>query len=107
MADVGSRFRYYERHYSCALCIRNEAAQVHEADRRRGGYLAASGARATGGPAPGVTRTWHSIEDYVTDVNNARIWAGVHYRFSTEVGAAMGRKISDLAVQNYMMVAAQ
>jgi vanadium-dependent haloperoxidase-like protein len=57
--------------------------------------------------APGVTRTWHSIEDYVTDVKNARIWSGVHYRFSTEVGAAMGRKIGDLACQDYMIVAAQ
>jgi hypothetical protein len=34
-------------------------------------------------------------------------WPGIHYRFSTEVGAAMGRKISDLAVQNYIMVATQ
>jgi hypothetical protein len=57
--------------------------------------------------APGVTRTWRRIQDYVTDVNNARIWAGVHYRFSTEVGEAMGRKIGDLAVRNHMTIAPQ
>jgi len=32
--------------------------------------------------------------------------AGGHYRFSTEVGAAIGRKIGELAVQNYMILLA-
>jgi hypothetical protein len=40
-------------------------------------------------------------------VRNARIWAGVHYRFSTEVGDAMGRKIGALAVENHMLLAAK
>jgi hypothetical protein len=31
-------------------------------------------------------------------VSNARVWAGVHYRFSTEVGEAMGRQIGHLAI---------
>lgn len=35
----------------------------------------------------------------MTGVNKARIWAGVHYRFSTEVGAAMDRKAGELAVK--------
>jgi hypothetical protein len=33
----------------------------------------------------------------VQEVDNARIWGGIHYRNSTEVGEAMGRKIGVLA----------
>jgi hypothetical protein len=91
--------------YPCAHCI--TAAAVARVLKSELGSGPIGPIAMTSPTAPGVTRTWHSIEDYVTDVNNARIWAGVHYRFSTEVGAAMGRKIGDLAVQNYMMVAAQ
>lgn len=91
--------------YPCAHCI--TAAAVATVLKSEFGSGPIGPIAMTSPTAPGVTRTWHSIEDYVTDVNNARIWAGVHYRFSTEVGAAMGRKIGDLAVQNYMMVAAQ
>ncbi|MGY3619877.1 vanadium-dependent haloperoxidase [Bradyrhizobium sp. USDA 10063] len=48
--------------------------------------------------APGVTRKWTRIQDYSDEVANARIYAGFHYRFSTEVGKQMGRKIGELTV---------
>ena len=48
--------------------------------------------------APGVTRRWTRLEDYVNEVSNARVWAGFHYRFSTEVARDMGRKIGELTV---------
>lgn len=48
--------------------------------------------------APGVTRKWSRLQDYSDEVANARIWAGFHYRFSTEVGKDMGRKIGALTV---------
>jgi hypothetical protein len=35
-------------------------------------------------------------------VANARIYDGVHYRTSGEAGAAMGRKIGEYTVQNYL-----
>jgi hypothetical protein len=31
-----------------------------------------------------------------------RIWGGIHFRNSLEVGEAMGRKIADHLVANYM-----
>lgn len=31
----------------------------------------------------------------------ARIYDGVHYRHSTEVGSAMGRQIGELAVKSF------
>ena len=48
--------------------------------------------------APGVTRKWTRLQDYSDEVSNARIWAGFHYRFSTEVGKDMGKKIGELTV---------
>jgi hypothetical protein len=50
----------------------------------------------------GATRTWTKIEDFIQEVANARIYDGVHYRNSTEVGTAMGRQIGRLAVSKYL-----
>jgi PAP2 superfamily len=50
--------------------------------------------------APGVTRSWTSVDDFVLEVANARVYDGVHYRNSTEVGMAMGKKIGALAAAN-------
>ena len=48
--------------------------------------------------APGVARKWTRLQDYSDEVSNARIYAGFHYRFSTEVGKDMGKKIGQLTV---------
>ena len=48
--------------------------------------------------APGVTHRWTNMTTFTDEVANARIWAGFHYRFSTEVGKDMGRKIGELVV---------
>jgi hypothetical protein len=48
--------------------------------------------------APGVTRKWTRLQDYSDEVSNARVYAGFHYRFSTEAGKDMGRKIGELTV---------
>ena len=52
--------------------------------------------------APGVTRSFDRLSDYVADVVNGRIYEGVHYRMSGEVGAAMGRRIAEYVVQNQL-----
>jgi hypothetical protein len=52
--------------------------------------------------APGVTHRWTRLEDYIEEPLNARIWSGIHYRFSTKVGTEMGRKIADYTVQNHL-----
>jgi hypothetical protein len=54
----------------------------------------------TSSAAPGVTRTFSRLSDYVAEVVNARIYEGVHYRTSGEVGAALGRSIAEHVVQN-------
>jgi hypothetical protein len=45
-----------------------------------------------------VTRRWSRLSDYRDEVSNARIWAGFHYRFSTEVGKDMGQRIAELTM---------
>jgi hypothetical protein len=45
---------------------------------------------------------WTRIDDYVEEVSNARIFAGVHYRNSAAVGEAMGRSIAQQAVATLM-----
>jgi hypothetical protein len=57
---------------------------------------------ATSSPsAKGAVRRWNRIEDMVQEVANARIWEGIHFRFSTEAGVAMGRRIGELAVAKF------
>jgi hypothetical protein len=58
--------------------------------------------KLTSTTAPGITRSFNKLSDYVAEVVNARIYDGVHYRTSGEAGAAMGRKIGQYTVQNYL-----
>jgi hypothetical protein len=52
----------------------------------------------TSNAAGGASRSWSNLDEFMTEVANARIYDGVHYRNSTEVGSRMGRQIGDLAV---------
>jgi hypothetical protein len=54
--------------------------------------------------AGGVARSWTKIDDLMQEVNDARIYDGVHYRNSGEVGASMGRQIGELAVKKYLLL---
>lgn len=83
--------------YPCAHCITASAvATVLEAEF---GIEAFEPIAMTSATAPGVTHRWTSAADYVTEVNNARVWGGLHYRTSTEVGTTMGRNIGALALK--------
>ena len=42
------------------------------------------------------------IEDFIQEVANGRVYDGVHFRNSAEVGTAMGRKIGQLAVSKFL-----
>jgi len=53
--------------------------------------------------APGVTRKWTRLQDYSDEVSNARVYAGFHYRFSTEAAKDMGKKIAELAVSTQLL----
>jgi hypothetical protein len=81
--------------YPCAHCI--NAGAVGAVLEREFGTGRLKGFRVSSPGAPNVVHAWERISDFVDEVSNARVWAGVHYRSSTVVGTAMGRKIGDLA----------
>jgi len=84
--------------YPCAHCILSGVVgTVLEAEIGSG----PAPVTTTSYTAPGTTRSWGKLDDFVREVANARIYAGVHYRNSTEVGTAMGRRIGTLAVAEY------
>jgi len=39
---------------------------------------------------PGTTHHFATLEQLVREVGNARVWAGLHWRFSTEAGGRLG-----------------
>jgi hypothetical protein len=53
--------------------------------------------------APGAVRSWSQVDDLVEEVAHARIYDGVHYRNSTEVGMAMGKKIGEFVAAKYLV----
>ena len=52
--------------------------------------------------AKGAARSWTKIDDFMQEVANARIYDGVHYRNSTEVGTALGKQVGDLVAAKYL-----
>ncbi|HYT24462.1 MAG TPA: vanadium-dependent haloperoxidase [Candidatus Polarisedimenticolia bacterium] len=84
--------------YPCAHCITSAAvATVLESEFGNGAIPVVTMSSPT---APGVTRKWTRIWDWADEISAARIYGGIHYRNSTVVGQAMGKKIGELAFQN-------
>ena len=86
--------------YPCAHCITASAVATVLESEFGSGKL--STIAMTSPTAPGVTRRWERISDYVKEVGNARVWGGIHYRNSTEVGERMGKEIGRLAASAAM-----
>ena len=83
--------------YPCAHCIVSASlGAVLESEIGSGPSPKLSSSSSTAG---GAVRTWNSVADFWQEVAVARIYDGVHYRYSTEVGTAMGKKVGALAAQ--------
>jgi hypothetical protein len=50
----------------------------------------------------GSSRKWAKIEEFMQEVSTARIYDGVHFRNSTEVGTALGKQVGALAVEKFL-----
>jgi len=86
--------------YPCAHCVESGAARVLLESLTAGQPMPQLS--LTSPTAPGVTHHWSNLDDFTTEVGNARVWAGFHYRFSTRVGTALGQRVGDY-VANKMM----
>jgi hypothetical protein len=86
--------------YPCAHCIVAAAVgTVLEAEMGSGSPPALAASSPT---ANGAVRRWTSVNDFIQEVANARIYDGVHFRTSTEVGTDMGRQVGELAVARFL-----
>ena len=83
--------------YPCAHCIVSASlGAVLEAEIGSGPKPKLSSSSKT---AAGTMRTWSSVGEFTSEVALARIYDGVHYRNSTEVGTAMGKRIGELVAK--------
>ena len=83
--------------YPCAHCIVSTSlGAVLQSELGSGPSPKLTSASSTAG---GAVRTWNSVAEFWQEVAVARIYDGVHYRFSTEAGTAMGKKIGELAAK--------
>jgi hypothetical protein len=87
--------------YPCAHCI--VAATIGAMIRSEVGHDPLPVLKTTSNTAPGVTRQWTRTEDVVQEVANGRIWDGVHYRNSCEVGVHMGEQVAGVVAAAYAM----
>ena len=86
--------------YPCAHCIVSATiATVLKAAVAGSASLVLTTSSYT---APGKPRSWASADEFMREVALARIYDGVHYRNSAEVGTAMGIKIGELAAAKYL-----
>jgi hypothetical protein len=52
------------------------------------------------GALTGTTHVFSSFEDVVTEVDNARIFGGMHYRHSVKEGNRLGRMVAEYVLRN-------
>jgi hypothetical protein len=77
--------------YPCAHCVLSGAAVAVIAST--GGLGDLREFTLTSATAASVTHRWADLESFTSEVANARIWAGFHYRSSTQVGTALGQDV--------------
>ncbi len=86
--------------YPCAHCIvAGAVGTVLEAEIGAGSPPILT---TTSPTAKNAARSWKKVDDFVQEVSLARIYDGVHYRSSTQVGTAMGKQVGALAVAKFV-----
>ncbi len=53
-------------------------------------------------PAVKVTRTYHSLAQMGQEVEDARVWGGMHYRTAVVHGSELGRSVADYGLQHHL-----
>jgi hypothetical protein len=51
----------------------------------------------------GTTRHYEYAEDYVRDVIDARVWAGIHTRTADIVGSTVGERVAAWSLRRYFL----
>ena len=53
-------------------------------------------------PPLGIVRQWDSFSQIEKEVENARVWGGIHYRTAVEHGSRFGRQVAEYAIGAHM-----
>jgi PAP2 superfamily len=53
-------------------------------------------------PTVKVTRTYHSLSQMGQELEDARVWGGIHYRTAVAHGSDLGHHVADYALKNHM-----
>jgi hypothetical protein len=85
--------------YPCAHCI--QAGVVAGILEREIGTSPPPVMTTSSPTAAGAQRSWTSVDAFVREVGDARVFGGMHFRFSTAVGADMGRRIGALVAERF------
>jgi hypothetical protein len=85
--------------YPCGHCIVDGAAIAVLRSRYGDGTLPEIA--LTTAALPGVTHLYTSFHQLSEEVDNARIWGGMHFRNSAEVAEDMGRRIGEYVLTSY------
>jgi hypothetical protein len=51
---------------------------------------------------PGIVLNYTAWEQITDDVDDARIYGGIHFRFDQEAGALQGRQVGSYILRNYL-----
>jgi hypothetical protein len=51
----------------------------------------------------GTTHTYQDTDEAIRDAANGRVWGGMHFRNSTEVGAALGKDVAKWVAKNHFL----
>jgi hypothetical protein len=85
--------------YPCAHCI--VSASLGAVLKAEIGTGPAPKLSSSSSAAAGAVRSWDTVEDFMQEVAMGRLYDGVHYRNSNEVGTAMGLKVGELVVKSF------
>ena len=53
-------------------------------------------------PTLGVSRKWSSLSQITKEMEDARVWGGVHFRTASEHGTQVGRQIADYGLNTHL-----
>ncbi len=53
-------------------------------------------------PSLGVSRHWQSFSQIAREVEDARVWAGIHFRTADVHGTELGRMVADYGMNNFL-----
>lgn len=85
--------------YPCAHCVSSGAiAAVIAAELGSSSLPVLSSSSPT---ADGAVRQWRSLDEFTEEVQAARIYDGVHYRNSAQVGTALGQRVGKLVAEKF------